>query len=401
MDSHHPNQFALFRTARFLPLFITQAIGAFNDNAFRYALSILIIYDLSQRSGVNGPLMNTLAAGLLTIPFFLFSATAGQLADKFDKAWLATRIKFFEIFILALASFSLYTAQIWLQLFCVFLTGTQSAFFGPIKYSILPQHLEKNELLGGNGLIEMGTFLSVLLGTLFGGFFILWGSESGRHMVSVVMVALSVGAFLAARRIPPAPAPRPDLVMYPNIIAETWRVISIARDRSDVFLAILGISWFWFLGVVFLTQIPLFTHDNIHADETVANLIIAVFSIAIGVGSVVTNRLLKGEVSVKYVPVAAILITVFSIDLFFAAESLRTNAPADALLTPFVLLSLFSGWRVLIDLGLIAFCAGLFVVPLYAVVQTRSAPPRRARVIAANNIINAIFMTVATLCCIG
>ena len=399
MDSHHPNQFALFRTRRFLPLFITQAIGAFNDNAFRYALSILVIFELSQRLGINGALINTLTAGFLIIPFFLFSATAGQLADKFDKAWLATRIKFVEIFIIALASASLYMDHVWLALFCVFLTGTQSAFFGPIKYSILPQHLEKNELLGGNGLIEMGTFLAVLLGTLFGGFFILW--DQGRHLVSAVMVALAVMAFISASRIPEAPPPRPDLAINPNIAAETWKIIRLARDRSDVFLGILGISWFWFLGVVFLTQIPLFTRDNIHADETVANLIIAVFSIAIGVGSVVTNRLLKGEVSVKYVPIAAILITIFAIDLFFAAESLRVNAPADALLTPFAMLSLFSGWRVLIDLGLIAFCAGLFVVPLFAMVQARTAPPRRARVIAANNIINAVFMTVATACCFG
>ena len=399
MDSHHPNQFALFRTRRFLPLFITQAIGAFNDNAFRYALSILVIYELSQRLGINGALVNTLAAGFLIIPFFLFSATAGQLADKFDKAWLATRIKFAEIFIIALASASLFMDQVWLALFCVFLTGTQSAFFGPIKYSILPQHLEKNELLGGNGLIEMGTFLAVLLGTLFGGFFIL--ADQGRHLVSVVMVALAVAAFIAASRIPAAPPPRPDLAINSNIATETWKIIRLARDRSDVFLGILGISWFWFLGVVFLTQIPLFARDNLHADETIANLIIAIFSIAIGVGSVVTNRLLKGEVSVKYVPIAAILITVFAIDLFFAAESLRINAPANALLTPSAMLSLFSGWRVLIDLGLIAFCAGLFVVPLFAMVQVRTAPPRRARVIAANNIINAVFMTVATACCFG
>ncbi|MGE0007271.1 MAG: acyl-[ACP]--phospholipid O-acyltransferase [Parvibaculaceae bacterium] len=391
---HHPNQFALLGTRRFWPLFVTQAIGAFNDNAFRYALSILLIYDLGPRLGFDAALLNTVSAGLLILPFFVFSATAGQIADKFDKALLTRRIKLVEIAIVALASFSLFTDQVWLQLLTVLLTGVQSAFFGPIKYSILPQHLERHELLGGNGLIEMGTFLSILLGTLFGSFAI--QSEMGRHAVSVVMIGLAVIAYLSARRIPQAPPPQPDLAINPNIAAETWRMIAIARERHDVFLAILGISWFWFLGVVFLTQIPLFTRTELGADETVASLIIASFTIAIGLGSIVTNRLLKGEVSVKYVPIASILITLFVIDLYFAAGSLRTT-DSSMLLGPLDILRRLSGWRVLADLALIAFCAGLFAVPLYALVQQRSAPQKRARVIAANNIVNAIFMTAATV----
>jgi acyl-[acyl-carrier-protein]-phospholipid O-acyltransferase/long-chain-fatty-acid--[acyl-carrier-protein] ligase len=395
MDSgHHPNQFALLGTRRFWPLFVTQAIGAFNDNAFRYALSILLIYDLGPRLGFDAALLNTISAGLLILPFFVFSATAGQIADKFDKAMLARRIKLIEIAIVALASFSLFTDQVWLQLLTVLLTGVQSAFFGPIKYSILPQHLERQELLGGNGLIEMGTFLSILLGTLFGSFAI--QSEMGRHAVSFVMIGLAVIAYVSARQIPEAPAPQPDLKINPNIAAETWRMIAIARERRDVLLAILGISWFWFLGVVFLTQIPLFTQTELNANETVASLIIASFTIAIGLGSVVTNRLLKGEVSVKYVPVASILITFFIIDLYFATGSLRTS-DSSTLLGPADILTRFSGLRVLIDLALIAFCAGLFAVPLYALEQQRSPLQKRARVIAANNINNAIFMTTATV----
>ncbi|WP_119388031.1 acyl-[ACP]--phospholipid O-acyltransferase [Taklimakanibacter lacteus] len=391
---HHPNQFALLRTRRFWPLFVTQAIGAFNDNAFRYALSILLIYDLGPRLGFNAALLNTVSAGLLILPFFVFSATAGQIADKFDKALLARRIKLIEIAIVALASFSLFTDQVWLQLLTVLLTGIQSAFFGPIKYSILPQHLEREELLGGNGLIEMGTFLSILLGTLFGSFAI--QSELGRHAVSVVMIGLAIIAYMSARQIPEAPAPQPDLRINPNIAEETWRMIGIARERKEVFLAILGISWFWFLGVVFLTQIPLFTQTELAANETVASLIIAAFTVAIGMGSIVTNRLLKGEVSVKYVPVAAILITLFIIDLYFATGALRTS-DASTPRTVADIVSTFSGWRILVDLTAIAFCAGLFAVPLYALVQSRSSPQKRARVIAANNIINAIFMTAATL----
>ncbi len=393
MDGH-PNQFALLRTRRFLPLFAAQAIGAFNDNAFRYALSILLIFDLGPRLGFNAALLNTVSAGLLILPFFVFSATAGQIADKFDKAMLARRIKLIEIAIVALASFSLFTDQVWLQLLTVLLTGIQSAFFGPIKYSILPQHLQREELLGGNGLIEMGTFLSILCGTLFGSFVV--QSDLGRHAVSIVMIGLAAIAYLSARQIPEAPAPQPDLRINPNIAQATWRMMTIARERHDVFLAILGISWFWFLGVVFLTQMPLFTQTELAANQTVASLIIGAFTVAIGLGSIVTNRLLKGEVSVKYVPVASILITLFIIDLYFATGALRTS-DASTLRTPSDIMSSLSGWRVLVDLTAIAFCAGLFAVPLYALVQSRSSPKKRARVIAANNIINALFMTAATV----
>jgi acyl-[acyl-carrier-protein]-phospholipid O-acyltransferase/long-chain-fatty-acid--[acyl-carrier-protein] ligase len=395
METGHPNQFALLRTRRFWPLFVTQAIGAFNDNAFRYALSILLVYDLGPRLGFNAALLNTVSAGLLILPFFIFSATAGQLADKYDKAFLTRRIKLIEISVIALASISLFTNQVWLQLFAVFLTGTQSAFFGPIKYSILPQHLAKHELLGGNGLIEMGTFIAVLLGTIFGGFFILGGV--GRQLVSAVMVGLAIIAYMTSRRIPPAPPSQPDIRINRNILVETFRVLGHARERPDVFQAILGISWFWFLGVVFLTQIPIYVQADLVSNESVANLIIAVFTIAIGAGSIFTNRLLHGEVSVKYVPVAAILITVFIIDLFFATAGLRELVPAGGLMTGAQVLKAWQGWRVLIDLALIAFMSGLFVVPLYALVQTRASPPKRARVIAANNITNALFMTAATV----
>jgi acyl-[acyl-carrier-protein]-phospholipid O-acyltransferase / long-chain-fatty-acid--[acyl-carrier-protein] ligase len=391
----HTNQFALFNTKRFWPLFVTQAIGAFNDNAFRFALSMILIYDIGKRSGIDGSLLNTVSAGLLVLPFFLFSATAGQFADKYDKAFLIRRIKFIEIAIIALASASLFTDYVWLQLACVFLTGTQAAFFGPLKYSILPQHLEKNELLGGNGLIEMGTFLSVLLGTMFGGFFVLQGA--GRVSVSAVMIGLAIVAYLTARHVPPAPPTQPDLKISTNIARETWRIVKQARERIDVWQAILGISWFWFLGVVFLTQIPFFTETDLDADTNVANLIITIFSVSIGIGSVLTNRLLKGEVSVKFVPAAAILITVFIIDLWFATGRLQTHIPDDGKLMAGDVLTSFAGLRVLFDLAAIAFFSGLYVVPLFAVMQSRCAPPRRARTVAANNIVNALFMTGATI----
>jgi acyl-[acyl-carrier-protein]-phospholipid O-acyltransferase/long-chain-fatty-acid--[acyl-carrier-protein] ligase len=393
--THHAGQFSLFKTQRFWPLFVTQAIGAFNDNAFRFALAILVAFEIGERLGYRADLVNTLAAALLILPFFLFSATAGQLADKLDKALIARRVKFIEIGVITLASFSLFTDQVWLMLLCVFLTGTQSAFFGPVKYAILPQHLRSHELLGGNGLIETGTFLSVLLGTLFGGYFIT--GDWGRAAVSAFMIGLAVAAWLSARMIPPAPPPEPDLVINRNFLAETWKVLGFARERGDVFKAILGISWFWALGVIFLTQIPTYVEGSLGASAAVANLVVAVFTVGIGAGSLLTNRILKGEVSVRYVPLAAILITIFIIDLWFATGSASRNVLDGGPMGAATFLSFFASWRVLFDLGAISFFSGFFVVPLFALMQTRCDPERRARIIAANNIMNALLMTAATV----
>jgi acyl-[acyl-carrier-protein]-phospholipid O-acyltransferase/long-chain-fatty-acid--[acyl-carrier-protein] ligase len=394
MSGH--SQFALLKTKRFLPLFIAQSIGAFNDNVFRSALSMLFIVVLGQSLGEDGAnRLNTLSAGLLIVPFFLFSAFAGQLADKYDKATIARRIKLAEIGIVALGSYSLFHNNVSLQLFCMFLAGTQSAFFGPIKYSILPQHLKKDELLGGNGMVEMGTFISVLLGTILGG--ILIRMDQGAIWVSTAMIGLAIIAYAAAWFIPSAPSAQPDMKINYNIVSETWHVFKQAAEKREVLLAILGISWFWFMGVVFLTQIIAFTQYDLHADAQSATLIMAVFSVATGVGSIYCNRLLDGKVTAKFVPLAAVLMTVFAIDLYFAAGSAGAMAKSDILSTPTQLLTSFAGLRVLFDLGAIAFCSGLFVVPLYAIAQARTPFYRRARVIGANNIVNAIFMIAATL----
>lgn len=393
MSGH--SQFALLKTRRFLPLFVAQGIGAFNDNLFRSALSMLFIFGLSREVMPNPEFTNTLSAGLLIIPFFLFSAFAGQLADKYDKALIARRVKLAEIGIVALASYSLFQNNVPLQLFCVFLAGVQSTFFGPIKYSILPQYLTKDELLGGNGMIEMGTFVSVLLGTITGTALIL--HVSGASFVSVFMISLAVLAYGAAWFMPPAPSAQPDMKINYNFVSETWIVLRQAAEKRDVFLAILGISWFWFLGVVFLTQILPFAKNDLHADEQTGPLILALFSVATGFGSIYCNKLLNGKVTVKYVPVAAVLMTLFIVDLYFAAGQVgrlhQTGTPA----TPAQLLSSVAGIRALFDLAAVAFCSGLFVVPLYAVTQMRTPFYRRARVIGANNIMNAIFMTIATV----
>ncbi len=393
MSGH--SQFALLKTKRFLPLFVAQAIGAFNDNVFRSALSMLFINVLSRELVPNPEFTNTLSAGLLILPFFLFSAFAGQLADKYDKALIARRIKLAEIGIVSLASYSLFSNNVNLQLFCVFLAGVQSSFFGPIKYSILPQYLRKEELLGGNGMIEMGTFISVLLGTILGTTLIL--HPTGTHYVAIAMVSLAIIAYGAAWAMPPAPSAQPDMKINYNIISETWIVMKQAAEKRDVFLAILGISWFWFLGVVFLTQILVFNKNDLHATEQFGPIIMAVFSVATGLGSVYCNRLLDGKVTVKYVPLAAVLMSVFIVDLYFASGSVAAMAQGSELMGISQILTSFSGLRAMFDLAAVAFCSGLFVVPLYAIAQSRTPYYRRARIIGANNIVNAIFMIAATV----
>jgi acyl-[acyl-carrier-protein]-phospholipid O-acyltransferase / long-chain-fatty-acid--[acyl-carrier-protein] ligase len=401
------SQFALLKTERFLPLFVTQALSAFNDNAFRFAVASILISSLpKEQSG----LLNTISAGLFVIPFFLFSATAGQLADKFDKAWLARQIKLVEIAIVALSAFSLFFDSVALKQFCIFLAGLQAAFFGPIKYSILPQHLTKEELLGGNGMVEMATFLAVLLGTIFGNAIIT--HESGKYLIAAIMISVAVVSYWTSTRIPEAPSAQPDLKLNSNILGETWNAMKLATQRDEVFQAILGISWFWFLGVVFVTQMQLFTNGSLHGTPAVASLIFAVFSIGIALGSVFCNKLLNGAISVKYVPISALLMSVFMIDLFFAAGSAYNavsasiasgsaatvpNEVGDKLVEVGTALAHWQTWRVLFDMGAIAFCSGLFVVPLFALMQARTPYYQRARIVGANNIVNALFMVVATL----
>jgi acyl-[acyl-carrier-protein]-phospholipid O-acyltransferase / long-chain-fatty-acid--[acyl-carrier-protein] ligase len=393
MSGH--SQFALLNKRRFLPLFVAQAIGAFNDNVFRLSLTTLYIYGPLREVVKNPDAANSILAALLVLPFFLFSALAGQLADKFDKAVIARRVKLIEIFLIAIASFSLYTEMIWLQWTCVFGAGVIAAFFGPIKYSILPQHLAKDELLGGNGLIETGTAISILLGMLFGSFFVLGGY--GRHFVSGLMIGLAVMAYVAAWFIPKAPSAQPDMKINYNLVSETVIVLKQAKEKRDVWLALLGISWFWFLGVVFLAQIQPFTKDVLNADNSTSTAILAVFSVATGLGSAFCNRLQNGKITLKFVPLAALLLSLFTFDLYFASGQFGAVGSSDAPSSPSALLGHFSGWRTLFDLAAIAFSSGLFVVPLFALMQARTPYYRRARVIGANNIVNAVFMVVASL----
>lgn len=387
------NQFTLLATRRFLPLFITQALGAFNDNAFKNALVILVTFDLATRAGLDSGIFITAAAGLFIAPFFLFSAPAGQLADKFEKSALIRWIKLGEIALMSLAAVGFWLEDPYWLLAVLFLMGTQSTLFGPLKYSILPQHLHEDELIGGNALIETGTFLSILLGTLFGGLLVL--SDAGSLIVSGALIGLAILGYLSSRWIPVSPAPSPNLKISANVPAETWRMLRGAAQNRDVFLSILGISWFWLIGIVFLTQFPSYAKETLHADEQVTNLFIATFSIGIAVGSLLCERLLKGRVAATYVPLAAIVITILTVDLVFASRA--ASDAAGPLLGISAFLAAPVHWRLLADLAGISIAGGLYVVPLYAIVQHCSDAANRSRIIAANNVINAIFMVAATV----
>ena len=392
------SQFSLLKTRRFLPLFVAQAIGAFNDNGLRYAITILITFDLAVHQDWNAQKITFFVqagTALFILPYFLFSAISGQLADKFDKAFIAQRVKLVEIGAMIFGAGALWLDNPYLDLMVLFFAGCLAAFFGPIKYGILPQYLKREEVIGGNALIEMGTFVTILLGTMFGGFLVI--DPQGRQILSGTLIFLSLIAWFAATRMPAAPSTTPDLEIDWNIFRQTGKLLGYTRERHDVFWAVIGASWFWFLGTVLLVQFPVFTKDILLANEDVANAFIATFTIGIGLGSMITNLLLKGEVSAKYVPVAAIMMTVFLIDLYFAAGQVNARLGGTELNGIKVFFADWSSWRVVFDLFFTAFFGGIYAVPLNAIMQTRASPPKRSRIIAANNVINAIFMIAATI----
>jgi acyl-[acyl-carrier-protein]-phospholipid O-acyltransferase/long-chain-fatty-acid--[acyl-carrier-protein] ligase len=381
--------FGLLRTRRFLPLFIAQFVGALNDNVFRSALVILVTYRLAAQAGWNPQLMATASAGIFILPFFLFSATAGRFADRFDKAVLIRLVKVSEIILVALAGWGFVAENLLLLMTVLFLMGVHSTFLGPLKYAILPQHLRRNELVAGNAFIEAGTFLAILIGTIVGGSVVLL--DGGIGAVLWVLAGLAVAGLAASLAIPSAPSAAPDLPLRLNIAGATAEMLRYAASRRDLFLSILGISWFWLVGATFLSQVPATVKDVIGGDEQVVTLFLTVFSVGIGLGSLLCNRLLKGEVSAKYVPFGALGLTLFAVDLWAATSN---TVPSAELLGVSSFLAQPAHWRILGDLLLIAMCGGLFIVPLYALLQDRSEESHRARVIAANNIVNALFMVV-------
>jgi 1-acyl-sn-glycerol-3-phosphate acyltransferase len=389
-------QFRLLAERRFGPFFGVQFLGAFNDNVFKQALVILLAYQTASFTTMSSDTLQNLAQALFILPFFLFSATAGQIADKFEKSTLITITVAIELAVMALGAWGLFAQDLALLLAALFLGGVQSALFGPVKYAILPQHLNETEIVGGNGMVEMGTSIAILLGMVYGGWMITqpgWGVAG----VAVSAIAVSAAGIALSRFIPKSPAPSPELRINWNPLTETWRNLRFTAQNRTVWLSILGISWFWFYGAMFITQFPNLSRNVLAASEHVVTLLLVVFSVGIGAGSLLCERLSGKKVEIGLVPFGSIGLTLFGVDLWLAAE---LHAPHGAqTLAEFARDA--SHWRMLADLFLIGLFGGFYIVPLYALVQTRSDPAHRSRVIAGNNILNAAFIVAAAALAIG
>ncbi|TPG06379.1 MFS transporter [Rhodanobacter glycinis] len=382
------SQFALLGKRRFAPFFWTQALGAFNDNAFRNALVMLVAFQMGLDDHTVS-LYTNLAPALFIIPFFLFSATAGQLAEKYEKSRIIRYVKLFEIGAMVLAAYGFYTHHTSLLLIVLFMMGMHSATFGPIKYAILPQALQQGELVGGNGLIETGTQLAMLIGMIVGSA-LMEIAGLGPLLAGAITIAVALVGYLSSRGIPEAPATAPDLKFNWNPISETARVLKLTGQDRPVFNAVLGISWFWFFGTVLIAQLPNYTRINLGGDGSVNILVLTLFSIGTGIGSLLCERMSGRRVEVGLVPLGAFGLTAFGVDLFFA----RPDAALIHGLNWLAFLHSAGGWRIVLDLTLIGVFAGFYVVPLFAFIQSRAPREQLSRVIAGNNILNALL-----ICC--
>jgi len=390
-DCKSPDSEALLKSRRFLPFFLTQLSGAFNDNLFKNGLTIFIAYQAANVSQASSNNLVNIAAGLFILPFFLFSAIAGQLADKYDKAWLMRRIKLLEIAIMLLAGIAFFLQSIPMLIGILFLMGTQSAMFGPVKYSILPQALKQEELIGGNALVEAGTFLAILIGLIVS-VFIINIEPYGLMWLALAVISVAIIGYLFSRKIPAAPSLAADLEIDFNLIRQTGKLIKLAYKNPTVFYSVLGISWFWFIGITYVTQLPNYVRYDIGGDEKVYILLLAMFSIGIGFGSFLCERMSGRMVEIGLVPIGALGLTIFGVDIYFA----RPEATAE-LITISQFIGSPSSFRIMIDIMLLGTSGGIYIVPLYALVQTRSEAAERSRIIAANNILNALFMVMAAL----
>lgn len=367
---------SLFRTRRFAPIFWTQFLGTFNDSLFKNALVVGVAFQLADDPATKEFLVQA-ATGILILPFFTFSAIAGELADHFDKARLTRRLKVLEIGVMTVGALGFWSGNLTLLFGTLFCMGAQSAFFGPIKYSILPQHLKEDELVAGNGLVEAGTFAGVLLGTLAGGLLI--AVPHGTYVVSAGTLVLAALGIVASRFIPAAP-PVETTRLNLNPVTASLHSLRSARKVRSVWLSILALSWFWLFGALLLAQLPLLAKDVLGADEATVTWLLAVFSVGVGLGSISAERITGGRVELAMVPLAGLGIGAFALDLSLCAMTATGPSP-----------------RLFIDLFLVGVFGGLFAVPLYAVMQRGAPKAARSRVIAANNIINALFMVGAAI----
>lgn len=389
------SQFHLFRQRRFLPFFITQFLGALNDNLFKNALLVIVVTTAAGQSDSATNFTTNLAAGLFILPFFLFSTIAGQLADALDKAMLMRRVKTAEICIMLIGGYALITLQTNLMLLVLFLLGTQSAFFGPAKYSLIPQHLSSDELLAGNAQVSMGTFGSILLGTLIGGWMVTL--ENGPLQLSGLIVLVAFIGWSSSTQIPKAPPEVLNQKVRLNPLKETRNNFALARENRTLFFCILAISWFWLYGSCFLTQVPNYTVTVLNGHPRLISILLAAFIIGVASGSLLCHRLSRGVVEPGIVPIGAVGLSVFAFDLSITSLTFQQMHGALVSITPGQFLELSGGLHILADLVLIGLFGGLFIVPLNSMLQERTPSGRRARVLSVNAIMNAAYMVGGSL----
>lgn len=385
------SQFQLLTQRRFAPFFWTQFLGAFNDNVFKTALLTILTFDALSWTTIDVGLLNNLIPGLFILPFVLFSATSGQFADKLEKGRLARMVKLLEIVIMLIAGYGWWTHNIWILVAAVLGMGLHSTLFGPVKYAYMPQHLSRDELIGGNGVVEMGTFVGILLGEILGAMLVVhqpWGV----HMVMVTCLGVAVLGYLASMRIPLSPAAAPDLKINWNPFTEMVRNLRFSRQNRPVFLSMLANSWFWFYGAIVLAQFPLYAKDYLHGDHSVFILLLTIFSFGIGAGSLLCERLSGHKIEIGLVPFGAIGLSLFGLDLYLSSNGYTNTQAVDFK----SFLQQAGSWRILFDIAMIGIFGGLYIVPLFALIQTRCEPSHLSRTIAGMNILNALFMVVAT-----
>ncbi len=382
-----PNQFSLLQERRFRPFFFSQLLGAFNDNVFKTVLISLVVFHGSELSSMDSGTVATLLPALFILPFLLFSATAGQIADKFEKSRLIRRIKLFEIGIMLVASLGFYWHSLGLLTGALFLLGLHSSLFGPVKYAYLPQHLTKDELIGGNGLVEMATFLAILLGQILGADLAVQAQYA--LLASLVTLSLALSGYWVSRNIPYSAAAAPDLTIHWQPLRATWQNLTFARQDKKIGLALLAISWFWFYGATLLAQFPSFAKHTLDGDESVFILLLAVFSSGVGLGSLLCEKLSKRKLEPSLTVLGALGLSLFGLDLYFASSGL----PAMTALQNYTQFTAsLENLRLLLDIALIGVFGGFYIVPLYAYIQSHAEESHRARIIASNNILNALFM---------
>jgi 1-acyl-sn-glycerol-3-phosphate acyltransferase len=384
------SQFSLLKQRRFGPFFWTQFLGAFNDNLFKTALLVILTFDALSWTTLNPGMLNALIPGLFILPYVVFSATAGQIADKVEKSRLARYVKMLEIAIMLVAGVGWMTHTLWLLVAAVVGMGVHSTLFGPVKYAYLPQNLKPEELVGGNGIIEAGTFVGILLGEIMGALLVVH-KPFGIALVAGGTLLTAVLGLVASYRIPLSPAPEPTLKISRNPFAESLRNLAFSRQNRTVFLSMLGNSWFWFYGALVLSQFPVYAKDYLHGDHSVFVLLLTVFSLGIGTGSLLCERLSGHKVEIGLVPFGSIGLSVFGIDLYFASLAYTNTAAVDMA----GLLAQPGVARILADVVLLGVFGGFFIVPLFALIQTRCDPKHVSRTIAGMNILNALFMVAA------